>query len=236
MLFAQSPFNGTWKTLYESKFSPKPITFYVKDGIYDSSSPQIHVKADGQDQSVRGLSYDTIAVKEIDARTIRLVTKKNGKTISEQTRTVSEDGKTLISKVTSHPPDSDQTTTTETTWERVGGAIIGANTTSGSWGLQKLRTVLSTFKGSADELTYSDSTGESWTAKLDGKDYPVKGTAVDSVSLKKIDDRTIEASYKRGGKLFEVSKMTISPDGKRMTTVTDTKPTGRVSTYFADKQ
>jgi hypothetical protein len=46
----------------------------------------------------------------------------------------------------------------------------------------------------------------------------------------------IEVSYKRGGQLIEVDKMTLSPDGKTMTTVVESKLTGRVSTYVAHKQ
>jgi hypothetical protein len=211
--------------------------------MYDSSStvPTIHVKADGQDQPVTDHPYDTIAVKEVDAHTIQIVTKKNGKTASEQTRTASEDGKALTVKTTSHPPDSDQTTTAEVTAERVGKSPPGAHATSGSWRIQNFNEsengLLETFKGSSDELTCSTPTGMAWTAKADGSDYPVKGTySYDSLSLKQIDDRTIDLSYKRGGKLITVARRTISPDGKKMTEVYQDKLTGRVSTYFADKQ
>ncbi len=51
---------------------------------------------------------------EIDPK-IEILTKKNGKTVSEQTRTASVDGNTLTVKTTSHPQDSDQTVTTEVT-------------------------------------------------------------------------------------------------------------------------
>ncbi len=244
MLCAQSPFDGTWKTISDqSKFSQKPITFSVINGTYDSptSVPKIHVKADGQDQSVSGHPFDTIAVKEIDAHTIQIVTKKNGKTISEQTRTASDDGKALVVKSTDHPPESDQTTTSEATCERVGKLPSGVNATSGSWRIQKVNEpeneLLETFKGSGDEVTRSTPTGETWTAKRDGKDYPVKGSYYyDSVSLKQVNDRTIEVSYKRGGKLTGIFKKTISPDGGKMTTVYESKLTGRVSTFVAEKQ
>jgi len=42
-----------------------------------------------------------------------------------------------------------------------------------------------------------------------------------SVSLKQV---TLDLSYKRGGKLIEVDKITVAPDGKRMATVTESKP------------
>ncbi len=77
----------------------------------------------------------------------------------------------------------------------------------------------------------------SWEAKLDGKEYPVKGIyANETVSVKPAGDRSIEVTYKRDGKLWSVDKITVAPDGKTMTTVTDNKQTGRVSTYIDEKQ
>jgi len=244
MLFAQSPFDGTWKTdLDKAKFSPKPILFSLNGGMYDCSScsPKIHVKADGSDQPVTGQPYDTLSVKEVDPHTVQFVTKKNGKTVFEQARSASDDGKTLKVKTTSYPPDSAQPITTESTLEREGKPATGANAISGSWKLTKANEsdngLLVTFKGSGDEMTLSDPTGMNWSAKFDGKDSPVKGSyGVDSVSLKQINDRSIEASYKRGGKLIEVNKMTVSADGKTMTTVSESKLTGRVSTFESTKQ
>jgi len=243
-LFAQSPFDGTWHTkMDQSKFSPKPIVFSTKDGKYDcmSCGPQVHVKADGQDQSVTGQTYDTVSVHEIDSKSIELKTKKSGKPVYEQTRTVSDDGKTLTVKTTSHRPDSDQSTTAEATLTRVGKATAGANGTSGSWRVNKINqsenALSTTYKGNGDELTMSHPTGESYTAKLDGKDYPVKGAyGWTSVSLKQINDHTIEETDKRDGTVTDVAKITVSPDGKTMTVVDNSKLTGRTSTYVATKQ
>jgi len=243
-LFGQSPFDGTWLTKMEqAKFSPKPIVFSLNNGMYECSScsPKIHVKADGQDQSVTGQAYDTISVREIDAKSIEVTIKKNGKTISEQTRTVSDDGNTLTVKITGHPENSDQPVTEEVTAIRVGKAPAGANGTSGSWRASKVNEsengVTTTYKLSGDELTMSTPTGESYTAKLDGKDYPYKGSySYDSVSLKRISANTIEETDKRHGKVIEVVKMTVAPDGKKMTVVATFMPTSRVSTYVAEKQ
>ena len=65
IVFAQSPFDGTWKMIPDqSKFSDKPMTFSLNNGMYDSTSagPKIHIKADGQDQPVSGVAWDTLAV------------------------------------------------------------------------------------------------------------------------------------------------------------------------------
>jgi hypothetical protein len=175
--FAQSPFDGTWKdNPNQSKFSPKPLEFTLSNGMYDciSCAPKVHVKADGSDQVVSGQAYDTLAVKEVDARTVQFVAKKNGKTSWEQTRTVSEDGKTETVKTTSYPPNSTSPVTTETILERQGKASAGANTISGSWKIKKVseseNALISTIE--VDKVTVS-ADGKTMTivseAKLTGR-------------------------------------------------------------------
>ena len=68
----------------------------------------------------------------------------------------------------------------------------------------------------------------SYTAKMDGKFYPVTGTDLyDEISIKKIDDHNTEASMKRAGKVTVSAKRNISKDGKVMTiTITGTNAKG----------
>jgi hypothetical protein len=243
-LLAQSPFDGTWHTnIDQAKLSAKPYVYSLNKGMYSCSScnPKIDVKADGQDQSVTGQTYDTISVHEVDPKSIAVTTKKGGKTVAETSRTVSDDGNTMTVKTTAHPENSDQTVSQEVTFTRVGKAPAGANGTSGSWRINKITTsengLTTTYTSSADGLSMSTPTGVSYTAKLDGKDYPVKGSyTFNSVSLKRVDDRTIEETDKRDGKIVGIYKMSIAPDGKKMTVVATSKVTGRTSTYVAEKQ
>jgi hypothetical protein len=242
--FAQSPFDGTWLTnMDQAKLPRKPYVFSLNQGMYDcfSCSPKTHVKADGTDQSVTGQTYDTISVREVDLKTVTSTTKKSGKTVIETTRRVSDDGKTLTVKLTSHPENSGQTVSWEETYTRVGKAPAGANRASGSWRINRVKADenarTTTFKSGGGELSYSDPTGQSYTAKLDGKDYAVKGAYdYNSVSLKRIDDRTIEETDKRDGKIVGVAKMTVSPDGKKMTSVYTDKLTGETGTFTSEKQ
>jgi hypothetical protein len=244
VLFAQYPFDGTWKTnLDQSKASPEPIVFSVRDGVYDcdSCAPKVHVKADGSDQPVTGLSHITAAVNEIDSHTIKIVVKKDGETVSEQLRTASEDGRTLHVKVTEYPPRGGKPIIEETTSERVGEPMPGANTTSGNWRTRSLsgseNGLMVTYKESDSELSMSTPTGVSWTAKFDGKYYPVSGSyKVHSVSLRKINDRTIELTFEANGLEVLVNTMTITADGRSMTTVSENRRTGRISTWVATKQ
>jgi len=243
-LFAQSPFDGTWRTnMNESKLSPKPNVFYLSQGWYHCVScvPAIDAKADGQDQPVTGQSYDTLSVRESDSKTLAFVTKKGGTVDFEQTRTVSADGKALTVKTTSHPMNNPQPVTSTSTATRVGMLPSGVHATSGSWKIDKVQEsengLTTTYKSNGDQLTMSDPTGISFTAKLDGTDAPVNGAySYDTVSLKKIDAHSIEETDKRGGTVVEVSKMTVSPDGKKMTVVSTNKLTDRTSTYVAMKK
>ena len=244
MLFAQSPFDGTWKTnMAESKLSQKPYVYSVNNGIYDceSCAPKINnVKADGQDQPVTGQTYDTIAVQVTDANTIHVTGKKAGKPEFEQTRTASQDGKMLTLSGTTYPADGSQPFKVEVKFIRLSKGPDGSNATSGSWRVQNINEdaagLTGTWKSSGGGLSLSTPTGYGWEAKLDGKENPVKGTYANyTVSLKQLGDRSIEATYKRDGKIESVEKITVSPDGKKMTTVADNKLTGRISTYIAEK-
>jgi hypothetical protein len=176
-----------------------------------------------------------------DPNSITLVAKKNGKTVFEQTRSVSSDGNTLSLKSTSHPKESDTTVETEVSFMRTAKAPAGANATSGSWRVKKVDEsdagLNTTYKWSGDELSMSQPTGENFKAKVDGKDYPFNGSyAYDTVSLKRIDDHTIEQTMKRGGEVIAVSRFTVSSDGHTLTEVATNKQTNRTSTFVSEKQ
>ena len=91
-----------------------------------------------------------------------------------------------------------------------------------------------------------EETHAEYTAKLDGKDYPWKGTVggkpsteQDAVSWKKIDEWTYENTAKLKGKVLTVSHVVISKDGKsRTNTVTGTNAQGQTvnSVVKYDKQ
>lgn len=243
-MFGQSPFDGTWKTdMAASKLSHKPYLFSVKDGMYDCEScvPKINVKADGQDQPVNGQPYDMLSVKLTNPNTLQTAAKKAGKPTFEQTRTLSQDGKTLTIATTTYPADGSQPFKTEAKFTRVSTGPAGSDAISGSWRVEGVNEdaagLTSTWKLSGDTLSMSTPTGESWEAKFDGKDYPVKGVyANETVSVKKLGDHSVEVTLKRDGKVYSVDKLTVAPDGKKMTTVSDNKWTGRVSTYIDEKQ
>ena len=58
----------------------------------------------------------------------------------------------------------------------------------------------------------------SYTAKFDGADAPVMGSSnLETVSIKRVDARTIDRTGKTRGMVTETCTMKVSPDGKRLT-------------------
>ena len=53
-----------------------------------------------------------------------------------------------------------------------------------------------------------------FTANYDGREYPIKGNAdADTVSVRRIDEKTTDYSYKRGGKEVMRERAVIAADG-----------------------
>ncbi len=79
-----------------------------------------------------------------------------------------------------------------------------------------------------------------WTGKYDGKDYPMTGDPISAArSYKKVDDRTLEFTAKKGGKATVTGRVVLSADGKSRTvtsSATDAKGKKIESTAVYDKQ
>ena len=79
-----------------------------------------------------------------------------------------------------------------------------------------------------------------WTGKFDGKDYPVTGDPTqDARSYKKVDDRTLDMTVKKGGKTAFTGHIVVAADGKsRTVTISGTDKDGKPATSTAvyDKQ
>jgi hypothetical protein len=243
-LYAQSPFDGTWMTkLDTAKFPTKPDKYSLSNNMYECLTcvPKIAVKADGDDQKVTGHPYyDTIAVHVVNASSVEIVEKKDGKVMYTDTATVSADGNTMTDKFT----DTTETkpVTGEVTSARVSAGAAGSHAMSGAWRTSKVDSVSSngltvTYQGTTDGLKMSDPNGESYDAKFDGKDYPIAGDPGHTmVSLKRIGADTIEETDKREGKVVGVNHMTVSKDGKSIHVVYSDKLHGTTTTVTMEKQ
>jgi hypothetical protein len=243
--FGQSAFNGTWKIdLNKLQMDPKPQVYELKDGMFTCSTctPKYSIKADGTDQPVTGDPYaDSISVSVLNPNTIELVGKKDGKTTFKSTDEVSADGRTVTRKYEGHPEGSDQAVMATGLYSRVGAPVAGGHAISGSWKVDKWESVSDnaltfTYTASGNGLNFQASTGENYSAKFDGKDYPFHGDpGTTSVVLKKIDDHTFEETYKRNGEVTGTSRMTISPDGRSISLVSQDVRRGTTDHMVAEK-
>ncbi len=245
-LLAQNNFSGTWVTKLDSaEFSKKPEVWSLQNGTYTCSTcvPKFSVKADGQDQKRTGSHYvDTMSVKVVDANTINIESKKDGKSVGTSTETVSDGGKTLTEKFTYIPEGSSQPVEGEMIYTRSGAATPGAHAISGSWVVSKVPNLSQngltvTYEATADGLKMTAPTGQSYDAKFDGKPVPIENDpGHTTASLKKIDDKTIEETDTRDGKVVDVSRMTLSPDGKSINVTDNDKERGTTMTFTMQKQ
>jgi len=225
LAIAQSAFDGSWKIeTNKVDFPKKPNEYLLQNGMYEckTCTPPYKIKADGSDQPVSGHPYfDSVAIKVVSDHEIEETDKKNGKVVSTSTVTVSADGNTATttfsdsSNTNGGPPVTGKGEST-----RVAKGPAGSDAISGSWRFTKLESISDnatgwTYKVSGGEITMTNPTGQSYTAKLNGVDAPMRGDpGVSSVSVKMIDKDTLEETDKRDGKVIGVFKMKIASDGK----------------------
>jgi hypothetical protein len=97
---------------------------------------------------------------------------------------------------------------------------VGSNAISGSWRAGKIESlsdnaIVWTYKVSGDEITMTNPNGQSYTAKLNGTDAPMKGDpGTTSVSVQMRGKDTLEETDKRDSKVIGVWRMTVAADGK----------------------
>jgi len=75
-----------------------------------------------------------------------------------------------------------------------------------------------------EETIYADGTRTTiaYTAKADGRDYPISGSAeilarVDTISMSRVDALTIEWNYKKGGMVVLQLPGSLATDGRTLT-------------------
>ncbi len=244
--FAQSGFTGTWKiNLNKLEMDEKPSVYILKDGTYhcESCIPKQIVKADGEYHAIEGSPYsDEIRVKMVDANTVEVAGKKKGKTSFHELDKVSSDGTTLSIEYEGYPESSAQPVKYSGTASRVGEPDAAAHLFSGSWKTAKVASVSDNalsfqYAGTADGMEYKASTGESYSAKFDGKDYPFQGDpGTTSVSLKKLGENSFEETYKRKDEVLSRAEITLSADGTTLDIVSHDTRRGNTDHFVAERE
>jgi hypothetical protein len=223
------------------QFSSTPEEYLIAGGAYQCLScvPTVNVKTDGADHSVSGHEafYDSIAIRVLDAQSLDFTFKKKGKLVASSKETVSSDGKTMIEEF-SNNPETDPVVG-KASFIRVGDAPAGSHILSGKWQMRTIKNdteagTLTTYRSIPNGLRII-SGRESYEAKFNGKDYPAGSDRRSTLSLKLIDQNTVEETDKHDGKVLNVSRMTVSSDGATMTVESADKQRGATMTYTAEK-
>ena len=120
------------------------------------------------------------------------------------------------------------------------GVVVAQNVSDSALGAWTLNRAKSTFSGDVPyrrvtkfevvgdtikETTYTMSTNKpsvvvAYTARFDGNDYPISNSILNTVSLKRVDDRTVERAGKIQGQVVETETRTVSDKGKVLTVTT----------------
>jgi hypothetical protein len=240
MAMGASAFDGSWMMRTHSvKVSGNPDTFRVNEGIYVCSScnPPISVEADGIDHAVTAQDYfDTVAVRIVSDSAVERLNKKAGRLAGMNTLSVSSDGKTLTNHVAIF--QGAQPVKETLTYRRTAPGPAGSHAISGSWMQTSVvaDAVVLKYQSTADGLKMQWN-GRSYDAKFDGHEYPVKNDPGNTtVSLERINSIAFEETDRRGGKVVEITRSTLSADGKNMAIVDIDPVHHTTSTYVMVKQ
>jgi hypothetical protein len=235
--------DGTWKTdLSTLQLEQKPDQLMLKAGQFSCATctPPLTVAADGAFHAVTGRPYaDQMSVKVDDDHNVTRTAQKGGKTTGTTKYTVSADGNTLT--VSFNDMSASKPVTGSYTETRLGSVPAGAHAVSGSWKQAKYDNVsdeglTATFRLDGDMLHMTTPTGQSYDAKLDGTETPIKGDiGGTSASVKKTGDNTYVETDKRAGKVVSVTTMTLGADGK-LNVVSEDKQAGSTAKFAMNKQ
>ena len=216
--FSQSPFDGTW--LFTAQLPTEPAVYLLAQGMFRCSGclPNMELEADGNDHKVAEAAYwDTVNVQIVDAHTVVFIAKKAGKTMFTEVDAVSPDGATLTQLI--KDTTEAETVTVETRNRRIAKAPPGSHAVSGSWRAYRTNRSrngsITQYKCTADAFSAETPLGEKFSAKFDGKDYPVEDDPGHTmVSARLLSPDKVELTSKRNGKVIAIKQMSITPGGQ----------------------
>jgi len=226
-LGAADPRIGSWKlssaqsTLDPpNKISVTPLRHAVHVVISGDTHVDFTAKFDGHQTSVQGNpAFNQIEVRRVGKNQADIKETKDGAVVAMIRDKISSDGNELTS-ATSRPGHAVQITV----WTRSGGAKAADNLFAGDWTEDLSKTRLRqglTLKIEADGNDGVRFLGDfSYTARFDGKEYNLKNSSNDTVTLALVDPRTVDSIYRRDDKIAQRDRWVVSSDGQQMTVTT----------------
>jgi hypothetical protein len=234
-LGAADPRIGSW-TLISAESSldpPNKLSITSLHGtVHVVMSGDTHLdfaaKLDGREASVQGIpAFNQIELRKIDKHQVEIKEKKDGAVVVTIHDKLSNDGSELTSR-TSQNGRADRITV----WTRTGGKKSANDPFAGEWTQDPSKTRLR--QGMALKIEGSGKDGVhfsgdfSYSARFDGKEYDLKNSINDTVTLQLVDSHTVDSVYRRGDQVTQTDRWVLSADGAEMTlTTTGTLETGQ---------
>ena len=226
---------GSW-TLVSAQSSLDPPNRLsitpLRDEVHVVMSGETHLdftaNRNGHESSAPGnLAFNQIEMRRIDKRQAEVKEKKDGAVVATVREKLSNDGNELTA-TTATAGQADKITV----WTRTGGTKVANDLFAGDWTQDLSKTRLRqglALKIEADGTNGVRFLGEfSYTARFDGKQYDLKNSRNDTVTLQLVDTHTVDAIYRRDDQVTQRDKWVVSPDGEQMTlTTTGTFETGQ---------
>jgi hypothetical protein len=226
-LGAADPRIGSWTLVSAQSALDPPNKLSITslhDGVHVVSSGDTHIdftaKWDGHEASVQGNpAFDHIELRRINKTQAEVKEKKDGAVVTIVRYKLSIDGNELEG-TTSQKGHADRMTV----WTRSGGTKAADNLFAGEWTQDMSKTRLRqglVLKIEADGNEGVRFSGDfSYSARFDGKEYDLRNSVNDTVTLELVDAHTVDSIYRRDDKIAEKDRWMVSPDGQQLTVTT----------------
>ena len=226
-LSAADPRIGSWmiSSAVSALDPPNKLSITaLHDGVHVVMSGETRLdfsgKWDGHPASVPGNpGFNQIELRRIDKNQAEVKEKKDGVVVATLRDKLSSDGDelTITTSMKGRPNKI-------AVWTRTGGAKVADNRFAGEWtqDLSKTRLrqglVLKIEPSGNDGVHFSGDF--SYTGRFDGKEYDLKNSVNDTVTLELVDAHTVDAIYRRDDKVTQKDRWVVSADGQQMTLTT----------------
>jgi len=220
---------GSWQLVsaQSSLDPPNKLSIASQHGevhvvISGNTHADFTAKLNGHDTPVQNNpAFDQIELRRIDKRQVELREKKDGAVVATIHEKLSRDGNELTSK-TLQAGRAEKITV----WKRTGGKKSATDLFAGEWTEDPSKSRMG--QGLALKIEAEGKDGVrlsgdySYNARFDGKEYDVKNSPNDTVTLLLVDPRTVDAIYRRDNQITQKDRWVVSAEGTEMTVTTST--------------
>ena len=218
---------GAWKLISaQSSLNPpnKLSITRLHDEVHVVISGETHAdfKAmlNGHDTPVQNNpAFDQMELRRIDKHQVEVKEKKDGAVVTTIHEKISRDGNELTS-TTSQAGHAEKITV----WKRAGGKKSATDLFAGEWSGDPSKSRMA--QGTALKIEADGKDGVrfsgdySYTGRFDGKEYDLKNSRNDTVTLQLVDAYTVDAIYRRDNQITQRDRWVVSANGAEMTVTT----------------